>query len=108
MQGGLGMGVDPDCLKAGGAAGGINANQWDPADYQPLLAHYADPVNNPLPVLYDLPGSSPQNALENQSANQQVFAFICSGTVTIAASVDPGACAWSIFGSGAAALARRR
>ena len=65
MQGGLGMGVDPDCLKAGGAAGGINANQWDPADYQPLLAHYADPVNNPLPVLYDLPGSSPQNALEN-------------------------------------------
>ncbi len=101
MQGGLGMGVDPDCLKAGGAATGVNANQWDPADYQPLLAHYADPVNNPLPVLYDLPGSSPQNALENQSANQQIFAFICSGTVTIAASVDAGACAWSIFGSGA-------
>ena len=100
MQGGLGMGVDPDCLKAGGAAGGINANQWDPADYEALLAHYADPVNNPLPVLYDLPGSSPQNALENHHANQQVFAFICSGTVTIAASVDPGACAWSIFGSG--------
>ena len=99
MQGGLGMGVDPDCLKAGGAVGGVNENQWDPADYEALLAHYADPVNNPLPVLYDLPGSSPQNALENQSANQQVFAFICSGTVTIAASVDSGACAWSIFGS---------
>ncbi len=100
MQGGLGMGVDPDCLKAGAAAGGVAENRWDPADYEALLAHYADPVNNPLPVLYDLPGSSPQNALENQSANQQVFAFICSGTVTIAASVDPGACAWSIFGSG--------
>jgi len=111
MQGGLGMGVDPDCLKAG-AAGivgvnadgtpqfGVNANQWDPADYELLLAHYADPINNPLPVLYQLKGSSPQNALENQSANQQLFAFICSASVTIAASVDPGGCAQSIFGSG--------
>jgi hypothetical protein len=107
MQGGLGMGVDPDCLKAGGAAGGVNENRWDPADYTTLLAYYADPFNpitNPggvhLPVLYDLAGSSPQNALENHSANQQLFAFICSGTVTIAASVDGGACAWSIFNSG--------
>jgi hypothetical protein len=101
MQGGLGLGVDPDCLKAGGAAGGINANLWDPADYEALLAHYADP-SNPLPVLYDNPdplNNSPQNALENHHANQQLFAFICSGTVTIAASVDPGACAWSIFGT---------
>ena len=102
MQGGLGMGVDPDCLKAGASASGVNANQWDPDDYAALLLHYANPGNPafPLPVLYDLPGSSPQNALENHSANQQVFAFICSGTVTIAASVDPGACAWTIFGSG--------
>jgi hypothetical protein len=106
MQGGLGMGVDPDCLKAGGAASGVNANQWDPEDYDDLLAYYANPFHpttNPTgirpPLLYDLPGSSPQNALENQSANQQIFAFICSGTVTIAASVDPGACAWSIFGT---------
>ena len=105
------MGVDPDCLKAGGAAGGVNENRWDPADYEALLAYYADPFIRsqpaPPPVLYDLPGSSPQNALENHSANQQIFAWICSGTVTIAASVDPGACAWSIFTTGQP-LNRRR
>lgn len=33
-----------------------------------------------------------------RSGNQAVFAFICEGTVTIAASVDPSACAWSPFG----------
>ena len=113
MQGGLGMGVDPDCLKAGGAAGenNVNENHWDPDDYQPLLDHlentgplltsrvYNPAVDGPLPVLYDGDGS-PQNALENHSANQQLFAFICSGTVTIAASVDPGACAWTVFTSG--------
>jgi hypothetical protein len=99
MQGGLGMGADPDCLKAGGAAGGLAENRWDPDDYEALLAWYADPVNNVRPVLYDLPGSSPENALEYHSANQQLFAFICSGTVTIASSVDAGACAWTIWGS---------
>jgi hypothetical protein len=100
MQGGLGMGVDPDCLKAGGADGGLNENHWDPADYAALRAWLADPTNNPFPILYDGLGS-PENALENHSANQQIFAWICSGTVTIAAAVDPGACAWSIFTTGA-------
>ena len=102
MQGGLGMGVDPDCLKAGSAAGGVAENRWNATDgdYEALLAWYADPTTNPLPVLYDGLGQSPQNALENHSANLQIFAFICSGTVSIGASVDPGACAWSIFTSG--------
>ncbi len=52
--------------------------------------------------LYDgLPGSSLQEALENHYANHppSLFAFICNGTVVIAASVDPATCAWTVFGS---------
>lgn len=33
-------------------------------------------------------------------SNQELYAFICAGTLAITASTDPGACAWSIFGSG--------
>ena len=52
----------------------------DPGDTQP-----------DIPPLY-----SPQNALEYHSANQQIFAFTCLGTVTISASVDGSSCAWRI------------
>jgi len=44
-------------------------------------------------------GWSPQNALENHSANQQSFAFICTATLTIGAALDPTACAFNLFGS---------
>jgi len=44
-------------------------------------------------------GLSPQNALENHTANQQAFAVICSATVTIGASLDPNSCAWTLFGT---------
>ena len=37
-------------------------------------------VNNLLPLLYDLPGASPQNALEHHSANQGLFAWSCLAT----------------------------
>jgi len=100
MQGGLGIGVDPDCLKAGGSAGGIHENRWDPADYAPLIAHYADSANNPLPVLYDLPGSSPQNALENHPANQGLFSWVCLATLGFLPGIAPEACLVSMFGSG--------
>ena len=45
------------------------------------------------------PGLSPQNALEFQPANQQLFSWVCSTTVSIAASVDSQACAWTVFSS---------
>jgi hypothetical protein len=44
-------------------------------------------------------GWSPQNALENHTANQQSFAWICTATLTIGAALDPGACAFNLFGS---------
>jgi hypothetical protein len=44
-------------------------------------------------------GWSPQNSLEHHSANQQSFAWICSATLTIGAALDPGACAWTLFGT---------
>ena len=44
MQGGLGMGVVPDCLKAGAAAGGVHESRWDAADYAPLLALLRGPA----------------------------------------------------------------
>jgi hypothetical protein len=46
--------------------------------------------------LYLLPG---QGALEDYYSNPEIFAFICQGTVEIAASVDPAACVWTIRGS---------
>ncbi len=42
---------------------------------------------------------APQNALEFHHANQQYFAVLCSATTSIAASLDPGACAFNIFAS---------
>jgi hypothetical protein len=35
-------------------------------------------------------------ALPGRSANQPLFAFVCSGTLAIAASVDPSACSWTV------------
>ena len=106
MQGGLGAGVDPDCLKAGGAAGGVHENRWDPADYPTLLSYYADPfhpVTNPgglrPPILYDLPGSSPQNALENHPANQGLFSWVCLATIGFLPRVAPESCLVAMFGS---------
>ncbi len=67
-----GVGADPDCLKSGGAAGFAGA---------------------------DVVFQGAENALEFHHANQQIFAWICSLTVGIGAAIDPGACAWNIFGS---------
>jgi hypothetical protein len=44
-------------------------------------------------------GWSPQNALENHSANQQFFAFACAATLAIGAQLDPSACAFNLFGT---------
>jgi hypothetical protein len=102
MMGGLGVGTDPNCLKPGGRTGSPNANllnDVDPVDIN------GDTIPDPswnapalgsadIPALY-----SPQNAVEFHSANQQLFSFVCLGTVTIAASVDGSSCAWTIFGS---------
>ncbi len=86
MMGGLGVGTDPACLKPGGVAGGANANLLDVA-----TGTYNAPFEGARP--------SPQNALEFHYANQQIFSFLCLGTVTIAASVDGTSCAWTVFGS---------
>src|SRR5262245_14317660 len=86
MMGGLGVGTDPGCLKPGGTAGGPNANLFNEA-----TGSYNAPFDGPRP--------SPQNAVEFHYANQQIFSFLCLGTVSIAASVDGSACAWTVFGS---------
>ncbi|HEX5065091.1 MAG TPA: DUF1302 family protein [Myxococcota bacterium] len=72
-----GIGRDPDCLRPGGAPGSSNAFAFD----QDILAK--------------------TNALQNHHANQQIFAWICAGTVGIAASLDAGSCAWTIFATDA-------
>jgi hypothetical protein len=116
----LGIGIDDGCLKPGGAAGGPAENRFDPAR-QPLLADFTDPLlysnagsnsagnpNDPATQQtfvyqtlgqWSLAGSSVDFALEEQPGNQQLFAFLCSATVTIVVSLDPGACAFNIFGS---------
>jgi hypothetical protein len=97
MMGGLGLGTDPDCLKPGGRAGGPNANLLDVAGAVDLNGDgFPDPNWN---APFDGSRPSPQNALEYHSANQQIFSFVCLGTVTIAASLDGSSCAWTIFGS---------
>ncbi len=49
---------------------------------------------------FGAPGAdSPQNALQFHHANQQVFAWVCAVTVGIAAGLDPGACASTLFSS---------
>jgi hypothetical protein len=97
MMGGLGAGTESDCLKPGGTAGGPNANLLNVAGAVDLNG---DTVPDPT-WSADPSGArpSPQNALEYHSANQQIFSFVCLGTVTIAASVDGSSCAWTIFGS---------
>jgi hypothetical protein len=74
-----GVGRDPDCLRPGGAPGGQNAFGFDTPE---------DDLEN-------------TNALEHHYANQQVFAWICGGTIGIAASLDAGSCAWTIFATDA-------
>jgi hypothetical protein len=97
MMGGLGLGTDPDCLKPGGRAGGPNANLLDVAGAVDLNGDGIPDPNWNAP--FDGSRPSPQNALEYHSANQQIFSFVCLGTVTIAASLDGSSCAWTIFGS---------
>jgi hypothetical protein len=48
-------------------------------------------IPDPLPAVRSTLPTTP-------SSNQQLFAFICAGTVTIAASIDESDCSWSIFG----------
>ncbi|MEM7410802.1 MAG: DUF1302 family protein [Myxococcota bacterium] len=70
-----GVGTDPGCLRPGGAPGYANTFAFDAA----ALAL--------------------TNALEFQSANQQLFAWTCLSTVGVASALDPGACAWTVFAS---------
>jgi hypothetical protein len=72
-----GIGRDQDCLRPGGARGEANQFSFDEAE---------DDLDN-------------TNALANHHANQQIFAWICAGTVGIAASLDASSCAWTIFAS---------
>ncbi|MBW2267819.1 MAG: hypothetical protein JRH16_04520 [Deltaproteobacteria bacterium] len=44
-------------------------------------------------------GFSVDYALVHHPGNQQLFNFICSGTVSIAVAVAPEACAWNLWGS---------
>ena len=76
IRGGIGM--DPDCLRPGGAVDEGNAFTLDP---QALVEQ--------------------TNALYNHHANQQLFAWICGTTIGIGAALDAGSCSWSLFGSDA-------
>jgi hypothetical protein len=76
-RGGIGRGVD--CLRPGGAPDGPNGFSFQEDE---------DDIAN-------------TNALENHHANQQLFAWICANTVGIAATLDAGACAFTVFSSGA-------
>jgi hypothetical protein len=72
-----GIGTDPGCLRPGGLPGGRNA-----------LIDFDDAIDDDL---------ANTNALQWHSANQQLFSWICSGTIGIAAALDASACAWTIF-----------
>jgi len=74
-----GVGRDHDCLRPGGAPGSANAFAFDTPEDD--LAH--------------------TNALQNHYANQQIFAWVCANTVGIAAALDAGSCAWTIFATDA-------
>ena len=71
-----GIGRDPDCLRPGGAPGFANAFALDS---EAVIAA--------------------TNALQFHAANQQLFAWTCLATVGIAAALEPGACAWTVFAS---------
>ena len=45
------------------------------------------------------PGNALGDVVEIHSINQSLFAWVCSGTVGIAPSVDPSACAFTLFNS---------
>jgi hypothetical protein len=70
-----GTGRDPGCLRPGGAPGEPGAFRFDTELLQQT------------------------NALYNHHANQQIFAWTCSSTIGIGATLDPGSCAWTIFAS---------
>jgi len=72
-----GIGRDKDCLRPGGAPGEANEFSFDEAE---------DDLENTY-------------ALANHHANQQIFAWICAGTVGLAASLSPSSCAWTVFAS---------
>jgi len=72
-----GIGRDADCLRPGGARGEANQFRFDQPE---------DDIDN-------------TNALEHHHANQQIYSWICAGTVGIAAQLDSSACAWTIFAS---------
>ena len=137
-----GVGIDPACLKPGGAAGqaaqngldvllvgdadtsgaynvpggnisGIFVDDLPTASFiTSLLGTDPDRLDGPWNIeagqpvdtdgdgLPDQIGASPQNALQYNPGNLQLFTALCSATVGIAASLDPGACAWNIFGTG--------
>ena len=71
-----GIGRDPGCLRPGGAPGYANAFSLDPTSVVAAT-----------------------NALQFQAANQQLFAWTCLTTVGVAAALEPGACAWTVFAS---------
>jgi hypothetical protein len=45
------------------------------------------------------PGNPLGDVVEIHSINQSLFAWVCSGTVGVASSVDPAACAFTLFNS---------
>jgi hypothetical protein len=125
----LGIGTDPACLKPGGAPAFPNENRFDtrkapdPDGFARYSTGTTDPatsnvwaIGDPnvyitttlgqwarLPTPEDrangIEGYSVDYSLAHQPANQQLFAFICSATVTIAVSLSPTDCAWNVFGS---------
>jgi hypothetical protein len=81
-------------------AAGRDANMDGDFDDPGIDANGDGDFTDPGDVRPDIPPlTSPQNALEYSPANQQIFSFVCLGTVTISASVDGSSCAWTVFGS---------
>jgi len=126
----LAIGTDPSCLKPGGAPGYANENQFDQslapssADFfkdHPLnlysnanAAGSARDTYNPATfiatsvgngdgstVQWTKAGESVDYSLRHHPANQELFNFICSATVSIAVALAPNACAWNLWGTDA-------
>ena len=115
MQGGLGMGVDPDCLKAGGAAGGVNENRWDPADYpaaarvlrEPVRSNHEPGGRNPAGALRPARLLAAERAREPPGEPGSLRLDLLA-TIDFLPASGPRDCLLSIFGSRDAALARPR
>jgi hypothetical protein len=93
-----GLGRDPDCLRPGAAPGGVSAFST-PDDPTRTTDSYnvVDPVTGEVT---NVPVSLADTyALANHHANQQAFAWICSATTGIAATLDATSCAWTVFAS---------